>query len=282
MPSILPGSEDKRFNTETTRGSRDLDLTSEPYEASIADDVDLFGAGIYEGDTALHDFEGSVLSGDFGFQTVDNVFQRHDVSEPGPGASEAADDVPVVSGGAAWNSMLAHAFASNMQSNSALLLPWETGTMRAVFCDDVLPNMDHGTADLSDMTMLAFTSAEPSTTGALTAAPTSTQPAYMSAVKCLRGLDYIDEKRVQMSLAASRWMEILSINWNASQVGEQISMDLQADPTGTLAEQSLCAVFGTKSATTILKRAASLIHIMVSQDMFGFGSLLVSSSFDRG
>ena len=76
MPSILPGSEDKRFNTETTRGSRDLDLTSEPYEASIADDVDLFGAGIYEGDTALHDFEGSVLSGDFGFQTVDKCFSE--------------------------------------------------------------------------------------------------------------------------------------------------------------------------------------------------------------
>ena len=124
--------------------------------------------------------------------------------------------------------MLAHAFASNMQSNTALLLPWETGTMRACFCDDVLPNMDNGPADMSDTTMLAFTSAEPSTTGALTAAPTSTQPAYMSAVKCLRDLDYIDEKRAQMSLAASRWMEILSINWNASQVGEQISMDLQA------------------------------------------------------
>ena len=83
--------------------------------------------------------------------------------------------------------LLAHAFASNMQSNSALLLPWETGTMRAVFCDDVLPNMDHGTADLSDMTMLAFTSAEPSTTGALTAAPTSTQPAYMRCCEVFKG-----------------------------------------------------------------------------------------------
>ena len=257
MPGIVPGTDLKRLDVETLHFARDVDLTSEPYDASVADDADFLGAGTFEGDNALHDGDVSILSGDFGFQTVDNAFQRNDASEPEPGALASAVDIPVVSG-AAWNSMLAHAFASNMQSNAALLLPWETGTMRAVFCDDVLPSMDYGPADMSDTTMLAFTSAEPSTTGALTAAPTSAQPAYMSAVKCLRDLDYIDEKRVQMSLAASRWMEILSINWNASQVGEQISMDLQADPTGALAEQSLHAVFGTKSATTILKRAASL------------------------
>ena len=84
MPRIVPGTDHRRLDTETFHVGRDVDLTSEPYEASIADDVDLFGAGIYDGDAALHDFEGSILSGDFGFQTVDNAFQRHDVSEPEP------------------------------------------------------------------------------------------------------------------------------------------------------------------------------------------------------
>lgn len=124
----VPGTENKRLDLEPFHLERDIDLTSEPYEASIADDVDLFGADIYDDDAAFHNFEGSVLSGDFGFQTVDNAFQSRDVSEPGPGALAKADDVPVVSG-AAWNSMLAHAFASNMQSNTSLLLPWETGTI---------------------------------------------------------------------------------------------------------------------------------------------------------
>ena len=60
------------------------------------------------------------------------------------------------------------------------------------------------------------------------------------------------------------------MNWRASSVGEQICQDLQVDPSGETAEQSLKAVFGVKSPTTLLKRAASLrqyVTYMVSKEV---------------
>ena len=76
-------------------------------------------------------------------------------------------------------------------------------------------------------------------------------------------LDYIDGKKAQMDLAIAKWMEILSINWNASSVGCQVALDLQGGSRGEAGEQTLRSVFGVKSPTTILKRAASLRQYIV-------------------
>ena len=71
-------------------------------------------------------------------------------------------------------------------------------------------------------------------------------------------MDYEESKKAQMTLATSKWMELLSIDWRSWSVGEQLAVDLQTDAAGELAEQSLRAVFGVKSPATILKPAASL------------------------
>ncbi|CAL1140183.1 unnamed protein product [Cladocopium goreaui] len=115
---------------------------------------------------------------------------------------------------------------------------------------------------LPDLDKIRTTTVGPSSSSVLSLTD-GVQPAYMSAVKCLKDLDYIDEKRAQMTLATSHWLELLSLDWKASQVGEQVAMDLQADPSGDTAEQTLRAVFGTKSATTVLKRAASFKQYIV-------------------
>ena len=112
--------------------------------------------------------------------------------------------------------------------------------------------------DLTDLDKLGAADLTSSSSSGLALTTSGPRPAYMSAVKSLRDLDYMDEKRAKMSLAATHWMEILSLDWSASQVGEQLARDLQADATGEVAEEKLRAVFGTKSASTVLKRAASM------------------------
>ena len=91
-----------------------------------------------------------------------------------------------------------------------------------------------------------------------TAASDQVKPAYMCAVRSGKDVDYMSGKKAELVLATSKWMKILSIDWRCSSVGEQVSADLQQDPTGELAEQTLKSVLGVKSPSTILKRASSL------------------------
>ena len=158
-----------------------------------------------------------------------------------------ASDVPLVAGNA-WNSLLAHAFTMNMDFASSLPLSWETGTMHDIFNDDVLPAFNPTVLeDTTDLSQLDVSNPSAASEVMPCGGDETVKPAYMSAVRSLRHVDYVESKRAQLTLASSMWMEILSIDWRASSVGEQISMDLQAEPSGDLAEQSLQAVFGVKS-----------------------------------
>lgn len=58
------------------------------------------------------------------------------------------------------------------------------------------------------------------------------RPAYASAVKSLRDLDYMDKKKAQVGLAVSKWLEIISLDWSSSSVGSQLQTDMFSDPTG--------------------------------------------------
>jgi len=55
-----------------------------------------------------------------------------------------------------------------------------------------------------------------------------------------------------------QWLGLLSCERHAPGVGEQLAEDMQRDPTGCRASETLRASFGVKSPQTILKRAACL------------------------
>ena len=166
-------------------------------------------------------------------------------------------DFQVVTG-TAWDSMLAHAFASNLSVAESLPLPWETGTMMNVFSNNHKLKAVPSVCDDTDLSLIRESKHADSVATSTAVSSLGPQPAFLSAVKSIKDVDYMDNKRVQISLACSKWMELLSIEWKASQTGEQIMQDLSKDPTGELAEQSLKAVFGVKSPSTLLKRAASV------------------------
>ena len=136
--------------------------------------------------------------------------------------------------------------------------------MRDIFSNSTVPSFAPAIADDSNLALLNQTV----TVDAIlqTAASDQVKPAYMCAVRTVKDVDYMSGKKAELVLATSKWMEILSIDWRCSSVGEQVSADLQQDPTGELAEQTLKSVFGVKSPSTILKRASSL-RFMVSERM---------------
>lgn len=241
------------------------------YEPSVADDAD-FNDWNLEGGLQDVSFDGpfdSDLFGQFeqsepGFD--DNGFSRElsrtDIgtscafaSETSP-AVETSEPTPVT--GSAWNTMLAQAFSANLNVVASLPLPWETGTLRDIFSDSFMPTFAPAITDDANLSCLNQNSVLVTSEVLQTTTDDQVRPAYLSAVKSIKGVDYVSGKKAQMTLATSKWLEILSIDWRCSSVGEQVAADLQEDPTGDRAEHTLRAVFGVKSPSTVLKRAASL------------------------
>lgn len=158
-----------------------------------------------------------------------------------------------------WTNILNHAFASTADFSQGLSFPWEHGTLSGIFGDTQPFTVSLNS--IGDSSNLARLSTEPPvapTTDNVCTELSTTAPAYLSAVKNMKDLEYMEDKKNRVSLAVGKWLDILSLNWHASTVGSQLSADMHADPTGDLAELTLRSVFGVKSPTTLLKRAASM------------------------
>ena len=257
---------------------------SESYFPSLCDDGELVDdesfadqpEGIFGFDGPEIDFgdfgasKHASLGSDCGFEHVGELTHVNDKQPWSQGQS--SPQMLHLSLDMRGTALLAHAFTMNMDIASSLPLPWETGTMRDIFSDDVLPSFNPTVLDTTDLSQLDVSNLSAASDVLPLGGDEIVKPAYVSAVGSLRDVDYVESKRAQLTLASSRWMEILSIDLRACSVGEQICMDLQAEPSGDLAEQSLRAVFGVKSRSTyLLKRAASL-----KQDIVWFQKRCVS------
>jgi hypothetical protein len=121
------------------------------YEPGLGDGQ-LFGHSLYDDEIRGFDAVGNESqNSDFGFERVgddDGIAAIQSVPEPTAQTSE-----PGVITGTEWNTMLSHAFATSVNFTQNLLFPWETGTMREIFCDRVVPPL---TPALGDTTQLAF------------------------------------------------------------------------------------------------------------------------------
>ena len=223
---------------------------------------DLIGGDMFE----HHDGETFEHSLDFGISSFEpgraSELQQESTMPVGVELPVASLE-PAPLTGNSWNTMLAHAFASNMNVAATLPLPWETGTMRDIFSDSVLPAFAPTIFDTTNLSQPDVARQSLPSDVLFADNSDAVRPAYMSAVRSLKDLDFVEGKKAQLTLATSKWLEILSIDWRCSSVGEQAASDMQADPSGDLAEQSLRAVFGVKSPSTLLKRAASLRQYVV-------------------
>ena len=176
-------------------------------------------------------------------------------------AGDISSGQPVVTG-SAWEHLMSQSFFNAVDTNSTFALPWEVGPMRDIFNPSDLPTMAKVSGDATNLKDLQLGEPVPVVGHADSAYAVGSMPAYMTAVQNIKDTDYMEHKRAQKSLAVAKWMDILSVCWMCSSVGLQLKLDLQADPTGDDADATLQSVFGVKSPTTLLKRAASLNQYM--------------------
>lgn len=166
--------------------------------------------------------------------------------------------------GREWHAMLTHAFATTTNFHEQLQYPWEQDIYKQIFSENTgVPSSLISCGDSTDVRSLRTMVAGSSGLEHRSESEPAALPAYKFAVRSLKDVDYLEDKRCKMALACSTWLEILSIHWDSSSVGQQLKLDLQQDQTGDLALQSLKAVFGVKSACTVLKRASSVKQYIV-------------------
>ena len=177
------------------------------------------------------------------------------------GAVVDSGSQPVVTG-SAWEHLMSQSFFNAVDTGSTFALPWEVGPMRDIFKPSDLPTMAKVSGDATNLKDLQLDEPVPVVGHADSAYAVGSMPAYMTAVQNIKDTDYMEHKRAQKSLAVAKWMDILSVGWTCSSVGLQLKLDLQSDPTGGEADATLQSVFGVKSPTTLLKRAASMNQYM--------------------
>ena len=155
-----------------------------------------------------------------------------------------------------WNMIVTSSFEQYKQVDPTLKLPWENAAMRGLFNQSLAlsPPRVHGVIpQLPDLVEEKLT---PPTLGGEIAECGGA--AYLRAVSDIKDLDYIENKDLQTELVCSKWMDILSIDWQGSSIGKQVCLDLRADPSGGDAAETIRAAFGTKSYSTLQKRANAL------------------------
>lgn len=89
----------------------------------------------------------------------------------------------------------------------------------------------------------------------------------------MKDVTYFENKNQKLQLACSQWLDLLSINWKASQIGPQLAESLFEDSTGAKAFGILEACFGVKSPSTLLKRASAFRNYVKWFDTSGYGNM---------
>eukprot|EP00435_Cladocopium_sp_Y103_P068453 s116_g31.t1 len=271
MDSSFECVEDHRGTSEAAFQSADFGLTfggeslfKDP--ADLTDFVDVPGHDESE-HGSLPSFDVERFNLDAQVSEHSGTFER-DVERsicPSPStavADEPSDVVPLhgvaepVARDSQWMLGVVAGHSQFSQSSSSLRLPWETGVFAEIFGTGNLLELPYSQLPEPDSALM-----ERVITVAESLDQTASMPSdscFDKAVHNIHDLEYFENKHRQLELACGQWLELLSCNWYASGVGEQVAQDMQKDASGVSANETLKASFGVKSPQTLLKRAASL------------------------
>lgn len=210
-----------------------------PSEDFFADDETGFGQAALD-----HSCRGDTHGDHIGFAADDSFH-----------VSVSSDSLRV--GHGVWNQMVTSAFHQFKCLPDNLKLPWEQGVMSEILGPADFPRFPEAVNQ-------PFSTVEDLGFSAMPEQHDTPEFSHMDgacfpkAVQNVRDLDFFDNKRRQLDLACAQWLDILSTDWECSSTGLQLALDLQEDPSGDSAVQTLRSVFGVKSPATLLKRAATV------------------------
>lgn len=155
----------------------------------------------------------------------------------------------------AWQLRMISARAAYTRTEPALLLPWEDNSSRGLFG----PQQSVPLPQIVGVPLqqLEVSSRDESDFPQLRQGQESACFVYSRVISDIKDLDYFTNKKNQLETACGQWLDLWSLDWNASGLGKILCKELRQDPSGDRAVESLKSSFGTKSPSTLLKRAAA-------------------------
>ena len=236
------------FNLENYDGSAQspaIDLTEE-----IDDDWEEIPQGDFHDD---HDFSENFSLGEQDWETGHDFDAEAVVEQSNFDSAMTSDTVETKE----WNNMVAGAFGQFSTTCEELKYPWETGVLGEIFGTSTSPSLPSA-CGMAVEGVTYSSSPDLVETGAIIEFEAPADACYVKAIQNVKDLEYFENKKYQLNLACSQWLEILALDWQASDVGSKLSHDMQSDPTGEAALTTLQSAFGLKSPATLLKRASAL------------------------
>ena len=212
--------------------------------------------------------EGFSAHGIFGgsdFELSRNLLEPQDVSneasEPiGHEPQQASSFKPVLSK-QQFDNFLGHAFLSVAQWTE-IKMPWEKGIFAQIFGDELpAPQFSMPCPNL------ASTEIDPSrTVQDLVTAPSSTDLSFdmifPHAISCLSDMDHQCRHLELSRRACDKWLSILAVNLEASEVGRNLLSLGDLDSHRVEAHEIISAVIGVRSHNTAITRANSLLKFV--------------------
>jgi hypothetical protein len=157
---------------------------------------------------------------------------------------------------------LGHAFLSVAQANN-IVMPWEKGIFKQIFGEEqVQPSLEvpwfprlEAVADTPDATVRELAAAvnRPSVPGG---------PVYLHAISCISDLDHNAQQSKLKHSACNKWLSILTICLQASDVGRNIAALGPLDDCHNEALEILEAVVGVRSYHTAICRANAVLKFL--------------------
>ena len=190
--------------------------------------------------------------------------------EPAPVETARVNDSKVDA--IAWRQMVASNFGQFGALPSDLSFPWESGVLADIFGKDSAMKLPE-CVGYGDQHLQPLSNATGSSGSKQDAVELPQGAKYLKAVQSIKDIPYFEGKAQKLELACGLWMDILSIDWTASEVGGYLAPALLRDATGGEAVEILRASFGVKSPSTLLKRAGAFKRYIQWHGKNGFGTV---------
>ena len=171
---------------------------------------------------------------------------------------------------AVWGQMIASSFGQYRARHSDLAFPWESGVLADIFGGDKAVALPECVGYGDPLSQPSTSVSEVGTLKEhLVDLPHDAK--YLKAVQSLKDVPYFESKDHKLELACGLWMDILSIDWSASEVGAYLAPALVRDGIGGEAVEILRASFGVNFH--LLKRANTFKRFIQWHGKSGYGSI---------
>ena len=211
---------------------------------SISDASELFGGPNFDMEGNFNQFCNRFASGSVASTSVESA------------------DITATLSKQQFDRYLEHAFLSVAQANN-IVMPWEKGIFKQIFGEEQLqPSLEipwfprtEAVDDTPDATVRELAAAvdRPSASGG---------PVYLHAISCISDLDHNAQQSKLKHSACNKWLSILTICLQASDVGRNIAALGLLDDHRSEVLEILEAVIGVRSYHTAICRANAVLKFL--------------------